>query len=160
MKRGVSVQTAVIVLLLMVQSFSAHGQNMTATQLPILVSFVAPAYPRLASDTRASGTTVTHLRIGKDGRVIEAKTVYAHPFFAKYVLDALKQWRFAASAEEHEIDIICQFEFYAPEECEGADGKPPTPETIVSGTLPTQLLVRTTEKCWTITTSDPVEKAK
>ena len=134
------------------QSISALSQNSSAS-LPILVSFVAPSYPRIANDARLTGTTVTHIKIGKDGRVIEAKTVSAHPLFAKHVLDALKQWRFAPSDEEHAFDVTCRFEFYDPnaDECFAPDGKPTTPETIVSAALPTEILVRTTGKCWIIT---------
>lgn len=145
--------------LLSIQCVSMCAQNNSAS-LPILVSFVAPAYPRIANDAWMTGTTVTHIKIGKDGRVIEAKTVSAHPLFAKYVLDALKQWRFAPSDEEHEFDVTCRFEFYDPkaDECFAPDGKPKTPETIVSAALPKEILVRTTGKCWIDTTSDPVEK--
>src|SRR5207248_10278427 len=108
------------------------------------------------------GTTVTHIRVGKDGRVIDAKTVSAHPIFANYVLDALKKWRFAPSQEEHEFDVTCRFEFYSPQsdECFKPGGKQTTHETIVSATLPTEILVRTTETCWTVTTSDPIVKQK
>ena len=101
-----------VVAIVSVQCVSACAQNNSAPLL--LVSFVAPAYPRIASDARMTGTTVTHIKIGKDGRVIEVKTVSAHPLFAKHVLDALKQWRFAPSNEEHEFDVTCRFEFYDP----------------------------------------------
>jgi hypothetical protein len=146
---------ACLVLLLSIQGVSACAQNASAP-LPTLVRFVAPPYPRIANDTWMTGTTVTHLRIGKDGRVIEAKTIIAHPFFAKYVLDALKQWRFAPSDQEREFDVTCRFEFYDPNanECFAPDGKPTTPETIVSVALPTEVLVRTTGKCWIDTNYD------
>ncbi len=129
---------------------------------PVLVTFVAPAYPRLANDARMTGTTVTHIKVGKDGRVTEAKIVSAHAVFATYVLDALKQWKFAPSEEEHELNVTCRFEFYAPDvdECVKPDGTPTTTETIVSATLPNEVLIRTTGRCWISTTSDPVEKQK
>ena len=144
-----------MMLLMSIQCFSAVAQN-SSPPLPILVIFVAPPYPRIAIDARMTGTTVTHIRIGKDGRVIEAKTVSAHPFFATQVLDALKQWRFGPSEEEHEFDVTCRFEFYGPDlsDCVGPDGKPKTPESIVSATLPTDVLVRTTGKCQITTNYD------
>lgn len=148
-----------MMVLLSIQCVSAWAQNNSAP-IPPVVSFVAPAYPRIANDARMTGTTVTHIKIGKDGRVIEVKTVSAHPLFAKHVLDALKQWRFAASDEEHEFDVTCRFEFYDPnaDECFAPDGKPTTQETIVSAALPKEILVRTTGRCWIVTNSDPVEK--
>lgn len=143
--------------LVMGYSVSTWAQTSEAVSIPQLVTFVAPAYPRLASDSRMTGTTVTRLTVGKDGRVIEANIVSGHPFFTKYVLAALKQWRFAPSERDYVFDVTCQFEFYSPEKCSREDGQPVTPETIVSATLPTEVLIRTTEKCFTITTSDPVE---
>jgi TonB family protein len=161
MKRLLSVNRAVMVLLLLaVQSVSGHAQTTGNTRLPALVDFVAPAYPRLANDARMTGTTVTHIKVWKDGSVIEAKIVSAHAVFATHVLDALKHWKFAPSEDKHEFDVTCRFEFYAPdiENCFKPDGTSATPETIVSATLPTQVLIRTTERCITVTTSDPVEK--
>lgn len=162
MKRLLPVNGALVLLLLAVQSVSGPAQTAGSTRLPALVDFVAPAYPRLANDARLTGTTVTHIKVGKDGSVIEAKIVSAHAVFATYVLDALKHWKFAPSEEEHEFDVTCRFEFYAPdvEKCFKPDGTPATPETVVSATLPTQVLVRTTERCITVTTSDPVEKQR
>ena len=116
-----------------------------------------PAYPRLANDLRLTGTTVTRIKVGKDGRVLEADIVSAHPIFAKYVLAALKQWRFTSSQQEYLLDVTCRFEFYSPEKCFREDGRPITDETIVSATLPTDVLIRTTEKCYISTTHDPVE---
>ena len=153
---------AMMVLLWTVQSVSGYAQIAGSTRLPALVDFVAPAYPRFANDARMQGTTVTHIKVGTNGSVIEAKIVSAHAVFATYVLDALKRWKFAPSEVEHEFDVTCRFEFYAPEveKCFKADGTPATPETIVSATLPTQVLIRTTERCITVTTSDPVEKRR
>ncbi len=147
--------TVWMMVFLSIECISAFAQDRSAT-LPPLVSFVAPAYPRIANDARMTGTTVTHVNIGKDGHVIEVKTVSAHPLFAKHVLDALKQWRFAPSDEEHEFDVTVRFEFYDPKanECFAPDGRPTTPETIVSAALPTDVLVRTTGKCWIITNYD------
>ena len=146
-------------LLLATICLPAVAQTDASSPLPEGLSFVAPAYPRLASDGRIQGTTVTRIRVGKDGKVMEAAVVSGHRIFTKYVVAALKQWRFAPSQEEHEFDVTCRFEFYSDRECLKADGQPATPETIVSVKLPTQVLVQTTEKCWstTVTTSDPIE---
>jgi TonB family protein len=160
MRRLLANGVAVLLLFLAVQSVSGHAQTVGNAHLPPLVDFVAPAYPRLANDARMTGTTVTHIKIGKDGSVVEAKIVSAHPVFATYVLAALRLWKFTPSEEQHEFDVTCRFEFYFPdaEQCLKPDGTPTTPETIVSATLPTQVLIRTTERCITVTSSDPVKK--
>src|SRR5437870_5317557 len=86
-----------------------------------------------------TGSTVTRLRVGGDGRVIEADFVSAHALFAKNVLEALKQWTFTPSEQEHVIEVVCRFEFYT-DKCS-------TTETLVSATLPTEVLIRTPSKC-------------
>jgi TonB family protein len=130
--------------------------NVPTGSLPQVLRFVAPAYPRMANDARMMGTVVTRIKVGKDGRVLQADLVSGHPFFTATVLDALKQWRFTASQEEYTFDVACRFEFYGPDKCLRADGKPITPETLVSAELPTDVLVRTTGWCDIITNYDPV----
>ncbi len=103
------------------------------------------------------GTAITRIKVGKDGKVSDATVVRAHPVSAKYVLSALKEWEFAASEREYELVVTCRFEFYAEEKCVRDDGKLLTPETKVSAELPAEILIRTTNPCIVITTSDPVE---
>jgi TonB family protein len=140
-----------LLLLTLFYGFPLLAQTSGSGPLPQLMTFVAPAYPRLARDGRMTGTTVTRVTVGKDGNIIEAVTLSGHPFFARYVLAALKQWKFSASEKDHILDVICRFEFYGDGKCFN------TPETIVSADLPTDVLVRTTEKCISVTTSDPTE---
>lgn len=134
---------AVILSLFAALSVAAHAQATGISPLPTLVTFVAPPYPRRANDAGLTGITVTRLKIGKDGRVVGAKIVRAHALFVDAVLDALKQWKFAPSDSEHELEVTCRFEFYTPDRCSA------TPETTVSATLPTDVLIRTTPKCAT-----------
>ncbi len=129
--------------------------NATTGSRPQILKFVAPAYPRKANDARMMGTVITRLTVGTGGAVTRVDLVSGHPFFAVSVLDALKQWKFVASQKEYTVDVTTRFEFYSPDRCSDSDGKPLTPETLVSAELPTDVLIRTTEKCWTITTSDP-----
>jgi len=98
--------------------------------MPALVTFVAPAYPRAAKDKRIMGTTLTRITVNGDGTVTEAKTIRAHPVFEDYVLEALKQWRFKPSDQEHAFQVTCSFEIV--DECEGTDKHPITSETHVS----------------------------
>jgi TonB family protein len=114
--------------------------------MPTVVTFVAPAYPRAAKDQRKMGKTVTRIKVGSEGSVTEVKTVSAHPVFENYVLDALKQWRFQPSSGEHILEITCSFEFIE-NECEGTNLHPITSETYVSAELPTVVHIKTSLQC-------------
>ena len=123
---------------LTLQVSSAAGAD-----VPTVIKFVAPAYPRAAKDQRIFGKTLTRLAINRDGLVTEAKTIVAHRVFEDYVLDALKQWRFKPSDHEYTLEVTCLFEL--------AEGKcdlhPITPETHVSAELPTVVHIRTDLPC-------------
>jgi TonB family protein len=75
--------------------------------VPAVIRFVAPAYPRAAKDSRIYGKTITVIVVGRDGVVTQAQTVVAHPVFEQQVLEALKQWRFARSDQEHRFQVTC-----------------------------------------------------
>jgi TonB family protein len=120
--------------------------------VPAVVTFVAPAYPRSAKDQRIMGTTVTAITVITEGRVRDAKTVSAHPVFADYVLHALKQWQFRSSPTAHHLNVTVQFELL--DDCsEGTDKHPITSETYVSAELPTVVHVRTAARCLEISNS-------
>jgi|SRR5579859_4677352 len=110
--------------------------------IPAVVTFVAPAYPRAAKDQRIMGQTRTRVTVNRDGAVTEVKTVVAHPVFEHYVLDALKQWRFKSSDQEHTFQVICSFEF-TEEACQANDKHPITSETYVSADLPAVVHIKT-----------------
>jgi TonB family protein len=81
----------------------AQSPSVAETDLPVVVTFVAPAYPRAAKDRRIFGKTVTRVTINRDGTVAEVKTISAHPVFESYVLETLKQWRFKPSDREQTL---------------------------------------------------------
>lgn len=140
----------VIIGLLVAASVPVCSQIPDKEALPSIVSFVAPPYPRAAKDQRIQGTTVTRITVAPDGTVTAATTVSAHPVFEKYVVDALKQWRFKASSQEHTFEVTCRFEFYD-EDCK----KALTPETLVSAELPTLVRVKTGLQCIETSNSNP-----
>ncbi|MGO9128266.1 MAG: TonB family protein [Bryobacteraceae bacterium] len=107
--------------------------------------FVAPAYPRAATDARIQGRTSTQLTVNREGLVTEAKTILAHPVFKSCVLQALRQWRFMPSNREHTFQVTCVFELAAG--CEGTPQHPVTPETHVSAELPTVVHIMTGFQC-------------
>jgi hypothetical protein len=64
-----------------------------------------------------------------------------HPMFEKYVAEAVKRWRFKSSGEDHVFDITFRFELHDDGNCDKS------PETQVSGELPTLLVIRTGYQC-------------
>ena len=64
----------IVLLVLLAATFlRAQTPNLTDSNLPALVTFVAPAYPRLAKDNRIVGATETDMTVNADGRVSDAK---------------------------------------------------------------------------------------
>ncbi|HWZ82709.1 MAG TPA: energy transducer TonB [Terriglobales bacterium] len=135
-----------IVLLVLLCATLLHAETPAESDLPALVKFVAPAYPRLAKDNRIMGTTETDMTINADGRVGDVKIISAHPVFAKYVLSALKQWQFKASQTAFHLTVTVQFDQV--DDCsDGTDKHPLTSETYVSAELPRIVHVRTAARC-------------
>ena len=119
----------------------------TVQDSPPVIKFVAPAYPRAAKDQRIMGKTTTRLTVNRDGTVKEVKTVVAHPVFEKYVLEALRKWRFKPSDRDYTLEITCVFELTYPANCTAPDYHPVTPETNVSAELPTTVYIGTDLQC-------------
>ncbi len=111
-----------------------------------LLTFVAPAYPRAAKGKRIQGTAIAEITIGFDGRVVDVKTVSAHPVFAGYVVSALKQWRFKPLTKESTLRVTTKFEFLD-DPGEAGNKCPVIPETHVSADLPTFVHVTTGLPC-------------
>jgi TonB family protein len=114
--------------------------------MPAVVTFVAPAYPRAAKDQRKMGKTLTRITVNRDGAVTEVKTISANAVFEDYVLEALRQWRFKPSDQEHTLQVTCSFEFID-DKCEGTNQHPITSETLVSAELPTVVHIKTGLQC-------------
>ena len=137
----------IVLLVLLAATFlRAQTPNLTDSNLPALVTFVAPAYPRLAKDNRIMGATETDMTVNADGRVSDARIISAHPVFANYVLSALKQWQFKASDTAYRLKVTVQFDLV--DDCsDGTDKHPLTSETFVSAELPRIVHVRTAARC-------------
>jgi TonB family protein len=124
----------------------AQNPNPADGDMPVLVSFVAPPYPRTAKVARIMGTTVTAITVTPEGRVADAKTVSGVPLLASYALSALRQWQFRPSQTAHDLNVRVEFELL--DDCsEGTDKHPITPETYVSAELPTVVHVKTAVQC-------------
>ena len=146
--RKFSKDTMRIVLLAFLTASLLYAQKpvLTDDAAPTVLTFVAPAYPRIAKDNRMMGTTVTDITVSADGQVSDAKVASAHPAFANYVLSALRQWKFRPSQAEAHLKITVRFELL--DDCsDGTDKHPLTSETYVSADLPTMVYVRTAARC-------------
>jgi len=124
------------------------AQSSGVEDVPVVTTFVAPAYPWAAKEQRIMGKTLTLITVNRDGAVTQAKTISAHPVFAEYVLDALKQWHFKPSRQERTLQITCLFELTT-DKCQATDKI--TSETHVSAELPTVVRIRTGLQCVDIT---------
>lgn len=142
----------ILLLTLLSAYVFAQSPAVTEKEVPTVVTFVAPAYPRAAKDQRKMGKTVTRLKVSPEGAVTEVKTVSANAVFENYVLEALKQWRFQPSEREHILEITCSFEFIQ-DECEGTNPRPITSETYVSAELPAVVHIKTGLQCLETTNS-------
>jgi len=139
-------------MLLIASVLRAQAPILADSDAPAVVTFVAPAYPRIAKDHRIMGTTVTDITVSAEGRVSDVKTLSAHPVFANYVSSALRQWQFRASHAEYHLKVTVQFDLL--DDCsEGTDKHPITSETYVSAELPTIVHVKTAARCLETSTS-------
>jgi TonB family protein len=124
----------------------SQGPRAVGADVPTVIKFVAPPYPRAAEDQRIMGRTSTRLTINPAGIVTQAKTITAHRVFEDLVLEALKQWQFKPSDREHVLEVTCLFEIDNGK-CEGTDLHPITQETHVWAELPTVVHIRTGLQC-------------
>lgn len=134
-------------LLLAAPLLRTETPALTNGDTPVVVTFVAPAYPRVAKDNRMMGTVVADITVGAEGRVTDAKIVSAHPVFANYVLSALRQWQFRASKDEYHVEVKVEFELTSDDCSDGTTTHPLTSETFVSAELPRTVRVKTAALC-------------
>jgi periplasmic protein TonB len=59
-----------------------------------LILRIEPRYPRLALQTRQSGTVVLHAVIGREGHINALQVVSGSPFFVQAALEAVRQWQY------------------------------------------------------------------
>jgi TonB family protein len=59
-----------------------------------------PVYPEMAKRMRVSGTVVVKVIIAADGKVTNATAVSGHPLLKQAAVNAVKDWQYAAGAEE------------------------------------------------------------
>jgi TonB family protein len=70
---------------------------------------VAPTYPELARRMNVTGKVKIEVIITPEGRVKSTRALGGHPLLVQACLDAVKEWKFAASPEESTQTV--EFEF-------------------------------------------------
>lgn len=80
-------------------------------------SLPSPAYPVRARERRESGIALVHIKLSKEGRVIEATTVCSSPILGGAALDAAKRSRFGPTyknGEPVEVYGLLTYRFIGP----------------------------------------------
>lgn len=60
----------------------------------MIVSKIAPTYPKIALGARISGVVVLHAIISKEGAITELQLVSGHPVLINAAMEAVRQWRY------------------------------------------------------------------
>ena len=66
---------------------------------PTVISAVAPVYPPIARQARASSDTIVEVEIDREGKVTSAEPKGGHPLFRKVAEEAARRWVFSGSAD-------------------------------------------------------------
>ncbi len=61
---------------------------------PKLVHQMAPEYPPLAAQARASAIVILEAHVGTDGRILDARILRGQPLFDDAALAAVRRWRY------------------------------------------------------------------
>lgn len=64
------------------------------TMNSLRIKYKAPDYPQMARIAHIQGDVVLRIRVDKEGRVADEKTVSGHPILIQSALDAVKKWQY------------------------------------------------------------------
>ncbi|GAC1620768.1 MAG: hypothetical protein PVS2B2_24160 [Candidatus Acidiferrum sp.] len=84
-------------------------QSTSAESSRKIKSRVSPVYPELARRMNVTGRVKIEVIIAPDGHVRSARAIGGHPLLVQSCQDAVKDWKFVASAEES--TQILEFDF-------------------------------------------------
>ncbi|PYT06552.1 MAG: hypothetical protein DMF60_09100, partial [Acidobacteria bacterium] len=79
-------------------SFTPPGEAQNS-ELPAVISTVAPSIPLVAFTARVGGNVIIELAIGADGVPISAHAIDGHPILQEPTEKAALYWRFASARE-------------------------------------------------------------
>jgi len=74
-----------------------------------VLSRVLPAYPELARRTNVSGTVKLDALVASDGKVKATEVIGGNPILVQAAVDAVRKWRFEASAQQTKERIELKF---------------------------------------------------
>jgi TonB family protein len=74
-----------------------------------VLSRVMPVYPELARRTNVTGTVKLDALIAPDGKVAATEVVGGNPILIQCAVDAVRKWRFEASAQQTKQRIELKF---------------------------------------------------
>jgi TonB family protein len=76
------------------------------------ILFVKPEYPPMARQLRITGSVVTEIVIGTDGKVEKVDIVSGHPLLVNAVKDATKKWKYPQKQVEGKpVELHFRFTF-------------------------------------------------
>jgi TonB family protein len=61
---------------------------------PKLIKEVSPVFPEIARTARVEGVVILEAKVGKDGKVREARVLRSIPLLDQAAIDAVKQWEY------------------------------------------------------------------
>jgi TonB family protein len=109
MKRVLYFSTMLLLFFLTSTGFTTASRHPSSTDdQPIVISAVAPVYPRNAfkSSGFAVGKVVVEVKIDAKGKVTNAKRVSGHPILGDACESAAKRWQFAEAADSKAIRTL------------------------------------------------------
>jgi TonB family protein len=87
---------------------------------PEVIKFVAPFYPAIAMQAKASGEVKVEVRMDDKGEVIFASAKSGHPLLLAGSLMAARKWEFVSSASKKERSVMLTFVYHAKDLANGA----------------------------------------
>jgi TonB family protein len=87
------------VLAIAVSAFVVIAQS-NSSDLPTVISAVAPVYPPIARQARAASDTIVEVEIDREGKVMSAESRGGHPLFRKVAEEAARRWVFSAASTD------------------------------------------------------------
>jgi hypothetical protein len=80
---------------------------LTKTQMADRVKHIEMQNDRMGNHVNVNGVAVLELRIGKDGRIVNARAISGHPLALPLLLNTLNKWRFKPLVQNETAQQTC-----------------------------------------------------
>lgn len=112
-----SIRSVLVVVAVFAASVTPSAQNAARPNQPVTVettplvleTYVAPVYPPLAGSARVQGIVIIEGNVGAAGETGDVRVLRSIPLLDNAALDAVRQWRFAASASGTSFTAVVNF---------------------------------------------------